>query len=201
MNTSMNPTVPSKRNFLKGALSLAAVPSLSVAAPAPRRAGPRDGYFPNALLQTHDGRTVRFYDDLVRGKTVIFNMMYAVCTGVCPATTANLIQVQRKLGDRVGRDIFMYSLTLRPEFDTPAALRDYVKQYDIGPGWNFLTGNPAEMDLIRRRLGFYDVDPVADAELSQHTGMIRFGDERRDRWAMSPAASSASQIARTILTL
>lgn len=201
MNTSMNPTVPSKRHFLKGALSLTTLPSLSMAAPVPRKAGPRDGYFSNALLQTHDGRKVRFYDDLVRGKTVIFNMMYAVCTGVCPVTTANLIQVQQKLGDRVGRDIFMYSLTLRPEFDTPAALHDYVKQYDIGPGWTFLTGNPAEMDLIRRRLGFYDVDPVADGDLSQHTGMIRFGDERRDRWAMSPAASSASQIARSILTL
>jgi protein SCO1/2 len=203
MNTSMNPTVPSKRHFLKGALSLAALPSITMAAPAPSppKAGPRDGYFPNSLLQTHDGRTVRFYDDLVRGKTVIFNMMYAVCTRLCPVTTANLIQVQQALGSRVGRDIFMYSLTLRPEFDTPAALRDYVRQYDIGPGWTFLTGSPAEMDLIRRRLGFYDVDPVADAELSQHTGMIRFGDERRDRWAMSPAASSASQIARAIVTL
>lgn len=201
MNTCMNQTAPPRRNFLKGALSLTAVTSLSVAAPGSRQTGPRDGYFPNALLQTHDGRTVRFYDDLVRGKTVIFNMMYAVCTGVCPVTTANLIQVQQKLGSHVGRDIFMYSLTLRPEFDTPAALRDYVNQYGIGPGWTFLTGKPAEMDLIRRRLGFYDVDPLADAELSQHTGMIRFGDERRDRWAMSPAASSASQIARSILTL
>ena len=201
MNTSMNPTVPSKRNFLRSALSLATIPTLSVAAPAPRKAGPREGYFPNALLQTHDGRTVRFYDDLVRGKTVIFNMMYAVCTGVCPVTTANLIKVRELLGDRVDRDIFMYSLTLRPEFDTPAALRDYVEKYDIAPGWTFLTGKPAEMDLIRRRLGFYDVDPAADADLSQHTGMIRFGDERRDRWTMSPAASSASQIARAILTL
>ena len=109
--------------------------------------------------------------------------------------------------DIVQKEMFTFedqggrSLTLRPEFDTPAALHDYVKQYDIGPGWTFLTGNPAEMDLIRRRLGFYDVDPVADADLSQHTGMIRFGDERRDRWAMSPAASSASQITRSILTL
>jgi protein SCO1/2 len=144
---------------------------------------------------------VRFYDDLMRGKNVIFNMLYAVCSRLCPVKTVNLIQVQLPLGGRVGRDIFMYSLTLRPEFDTPSALRDYVRQYEIGPGWTFLTGSPAEMDLIRRRLGFYDVDPVADAELSQHTGMIRFSDERRDRWAMSPAASPAGQIARAIVDL
>lgn len=105
------------------------------------------------------------------------------------------------LGDHVGRDIFMYSLKLRSEFDTPAALRDYAEKYDIGPGWTFLTGKQAERGLIRRRLGFHDVDPMADAGLSPHTGMIRFGDERRDRWAISPAASSASQIARANLTL
>ena len=185
---------------MKGAASLAATPALAVAAPAPKT-GPRAGYFPNAKLQTHDGRTVRFYDDLVQGKTVIFNMMYTVCTNVCPPTTYNLMQVQKALGGRVGKDIFMYSLTLRPEFDTAAALRDYVKQYGIGPGWTFLTGDPADMDLIRRRLGFYDVDPAIDAELSQHTGMVRFGDERRDRWAMSPAQGPAAQIAAAILSM
>ncbi|RYF64791.1 MAG: SCO family protein [Cytophagaceae bacterium] len=152
-------------------------------------------------MQTHDGRTVRFYDDLVHGKTVIFNMMYSVCSNICPPMTANLLKVQEALGGRIGKDIYMYSITLRPEFDTPEALRDYVKQYDIKPGWTFLTGKPSDVDLIRRRLGFYDVDPALDAEISQHTGMVRFGDERRDRWAMAPARSSAKQIASSILSL
>jgi protein SCO1/2 len=207
-----NSTINSKRTFLKSALGLAVLPSVAskaaspaadpaITAAAPKKGGPRANYFPNVLLQTHDGRTLRFYDDVVRGKTVIFNMMYAMCSNVCPPNTANLVKVQEHLGGRVGKDIFMYSLTLRPEFDDAAALRDYVKQYDIAPGWTFLTGKPADMDLIRRRLGFYDIDPAIDAELSQHTGMIRFGDERRDRWAMMPAQSAASQIARSILTM
>jgi protein SCO1/2 len=201
MNTPINNT---KRTFLRSALGLAAIPTAltaaAVAAQA-RKAGPRADYFPNAIMQTHDGRTVRFYDDIVQGKTVIFNMMYSVCSNICPPITANLIKVQEALGSRLGRDIFMYSLTLRPEFDTPAALRDYMKQYDIGPGWTFLTGKSNDMDIIRRRLGFYDIDPVADAELSQHTGMVRFGDERRDRWAMMPAIASPKQIAASILSL
>lgn len=197
MNTPENNT---KRTFLKSALGIAAVPAALTLA-TPGRAGPRADYFPNALMQTHDGRTVRFYDDLVRGKKVVFNMMYSVCTNACPPMTANLLKVQQALGNRVGRDIFMYSLTLRPEFDTPAALRDYVKQYDIGPGWTFLTASPSDIEIIRRRLGFYDIDPVLDADISQHTGMVRFGDERRDRWSMSPARSSAKQIAYSILTL
>ena len=75
----------------------------------------------------------------------------------------------------MGRDIFKYSLSLRPEMDTPAALRDYMRQYQLKPGWTFLTGKPAAVDQIRRRLGFYDSDPVADADLARHTGMLRIG--------------------------
>jgi cytochrome oxidase Cu insertion factor (SCO1/SenC/PrrC family) len=98
--------------------------------PAPR--------FPNLPVVTHEGRTVRFYDDLVRGRTVVFNMMYTVCTGICPISTANLLQVQQALGHRLGRDLFMYSLTLQPQFDDPRALRDYMQRYGIRqPGWTW----------------------------------------------------------------
>ena len=41
-----------------------------------------EGYFPNVLLTTHDGREVRFYDDLVKGKKVLINFMYTQCTGI-----------------------------------------------------------------------------------------------------------------------
>jgi protein SCO1/2 len=202
--------VSNKRSFLKSALGLAMFPGMStIATPAPaplpaqatKKGGPRANYFPNALLQTHDGKTVRFYEDLVQGKTVVFSMMYTVCANICPPTTANLVNVQEALGGRLGKDIFMYSLSLRPEFDTPAALRDYMKQYNIAPGWTFLTGKPSDMEIIRRKLGFYDIDPALDADLTAHTGMVRFGDERRDRWSMMPALSSAKQIATNILTL
>src|SRR3989449_3130277 len=82
------------------------------------RPGPRAGYFPNVLLRTHENKTVRFYDDLVKGKIVLINFMYAKCEGLCPRQTANLVQVQQALGKHVGRDIFMYSITLKPEQDS-----------------------------------------------------------------------------------
>ncbi|SMP58294.1 SCO family protein [Noviherbaspirillum suwonense] len=187
----------SKRLFLKG--GLVAAPALALTAalkPAPAGAAV---YFPNTVLQTHDGRKVRFYDDLLKGKLVVINMMYTVCTGVCPANTASLKAVQQALGPRVGRDIFMYSLSLRPEFDSPEALRDYVRQYDIGPGWTFLTGAPQDMEVLRRKLGFYDSDPVADADISNHTGVVRIGNLPAERWCMVPAQSSTSQIVTSIL--
>jgi protein SCO1/2 len=156
-------------------------------------------YFTNALLRTHDGRTVKFYDDLLKGKLVVINMMYAGCTGICPASTASLKAVQQALGARVGRDIFMYSLTLRPAFDSADALRDYVRQYDVKPGWTFLTGASADMEEIRRKLGFYDSDPKADADIAQHTGMVRIGNLRAGRWCMVPALASTRTIVASVL--
>ena len=37
--------------------------------------------FPNLVLKTHEGKTVRFYDDLLKGKIVMINFMYAECKG------------------------------------------------------------------------------------------------------------------------
>ena len=193
---------PGTRDWLKWAASAALAPELAASGPAlAAPAGPRAGYFPNTIVQTHDGKKLRFYDDIVRGKVVVFNMMYSVCTGICPGNTANLLQVQQALGDRLGKDIFMVSMTLQPEFDTPKALQDYVKSYGIKPGWTFLTGQPTEMDVIRRKLGFFNDDPKIDADLANHTGMVRIGNEKLDRWFMMPALSAPKQIARSILQL
>jgi len=166
--------------------------------PAPDSA-PRAGYFPNFALRTHENRVVRFYDDLIKGKIVIINMMYAQCEGICPAMTSNLVHVQAALADRIGRDIFMYSLTLQPEIDTPSALRDYAQMHGAGPGWLFLTGRRREMEVLRRKLGFFDPDPAVDQDRSQHLGFVRFGNEALDRWAACPALSNPAQIVRSIL--
>lgn len=193
----------SKRNLLRLAGGAALIP-LVAQARSVRPSAPRHSmadYFPNVELETHDGRKVRFYDDLVKGKLVAINMMYSICTGICPTGTANLKQVQQALGKRLGKDIFMYSITLRPEFDNGAALRDYIRQYDIQPGWTFLTGKPQDVELVRRKLGFVGDDPATDADINQHTGMVRIGNDRLERWTMAPAIGSHKQILRTILDL
>jgi protein SCO1/2 len=166
-----------------------------------QRGGPRADYFPNFILRTHENKPVRFYDDLIKGKLVVVNLMYAQCEGICPGMTANLVKVQRLLGDRVGRDIFMYSLTLKPEQDTPKALRHYAAMHRVQPGWLFLTGKRAEIEILRRKLGFYDPDPKVDRDTSQHIGLVRFGNEALDRWAACPALSNPEQIVRSILWL
>src|SRR4249920_802403 len=109
-------------------------------------------YFPNIELTTQDGKTVHFYDDLIKGKTVAIDLIYTTCQYACPLETARLAQVQRILGDRMGSEINFYSITIDPEHDTPAVLKDYAEKYHAGPGWLFLTGSAADIELISKKL-------------------------------------------------
>jgi protein SCO1 len=158
----------------------------------------RERHFPNVLLTTHEGRKVRFYDDLLKDKIVLINFMYVKCEGVCPGITANLAKLQKLLGNRLGRDIFMYSFTLKPEEDTPAVLRRYAEAFKVRKGWSFLTGTPADMELLRRKLGFTDPDPQVDAIKSSHIGNVRYGNEPLQLWGSCPGMSKASWIAESI---
>lgn len=156
-------------------------------------------YFPNFELTTHEGKKVRFYDDLIKDKIVVINFMYAQCEGICPGITANLSKVQKILGDRIGRDIFMYSITLKPEEDSPKELRHYVEMHRVKPGWLFLTGKPDEIDMLRRNLGFSDTNPKLDKDKSNHIGMVRYGNEQRQWWAMCPGQANPEWIVNSIL--
>src|SRR5579864_7174251 len=120
-------------------------------------------YFPDVTLRTHEGKKVSFYNDLIKGKIVTLNFMFADCQEICPLVTANLAKVQQQLGGRVGKDIFMYSFSLQGQ-DSPKTLRAYRKTYNIQPGWTFLTGNLDTMELLRRKLGFAYPDPKTDAD-------------------------------------
>src|SRR5262245_50738777 len=120
------------------------------AAPSARRGA---AYFPNVPLTTQDGITLHFYDDLLKGKTVVINLIYTHCQHECPLETARLVQVQRLLGDRVGTGIFFYSISIDPTRDTPAVLKAYAERFHVGPGWLFLTGKAEDIKLISKKLG------------------------------------------------
>ena len=158
----------------------------------------RDRYFPNVELTTHEGKKVRFYDDLIKDKIVVINFMYAECEGICPTITANLVKAQKLMGRRVGRDIFMYSLTLRPESDTPEDLKHYAKMHGVKPGWLFLTGKPADIETLRRSLGFSTSNQKLDKDSTNHIGMVKYGNERRQWWGMCPGKAKPKWIVESI---
>jgi protein SCO1/2 len=157
-------------------------------------------HLPNVELITQDGKKVRFYDDLVKDKRVVIQFMFARCKDVCPMITHHLVEVQRKLNDRVGRDIFFYSITLSPEEDSPRDLRAFAKKHGVGPGWTFLTGKPDDILLLRKSLGFFYNNPKEDADRNNHSGMILVGTEPLTRWAMCQGGANPDWIATVIRT-
>ena len=135
-------------------------------------------HFPNVPLQTQDGETVRFFDDLIAGKIVAVNFIFTSCVDSCPLETAQLVQVQNILGPRLGRDIHFYSITIDPEIDTPEVLKAYRERF--GATWTFLTGEEADIIRLRRKLGLY-IEEIQDGSNNHNVSMI-IGNQATGRW-------------------
>lgn len=173
------------------AVALACLAALAVIRPASVMAdNSRWGanYFPNVELTTQDGKVVHFYTDLIKGKTVVIDFIYTHCVDSCPLETARLAQVQKMLGDSVGKDIFFYSITIDPKRDTPAVLKDYAEKYHVGPGWTFLTGKKDDIELLSKKLGLYsDPDPN---DRDGHEPAVLIGNEPTGQWMRNSATDN-----------
>jgi len=158
----------------------------------------RKRYLPDVVVQTHEGKAALFYEDLVKDRIVVLNFMYLSCEDTCPTTLHTLMDVHTLLRPRVGRDLFIYSITLDPERDSVAALRKEARSHGVRPGWLFLRAAPQGTELLRRKLGFVSSDPVVDANKSAHAAMLRFGNEPRQLWSTVSASASPEAISRAI---
>jgi len=140
------------------------------------------GYYSNGLFTTHENKKVRFYDDLIKGKISIINFMFTSCDKYCPRSIVCLTKLQDLLGDHLGRDMFMYSFSLKPDEDTPAQLAAYAKSNGARPGWLFLTGSEYDLTSIRFKLFRLD-DPLMDFSLDVHASMLRIINDNNSHWA------------------
>jgi protein SCO1 len=155
-----------------------------------------DSHFPNVELITQDGKKVRFYDDLIKGKLVAINLIYTTCKYSCPLETARLVQLQKLLGDRMGKDVFFYSISIDPEHDTPEVLKEYAEKYHVGPGWLFLTGKEADIKLISHKLGLDSLPSVDDPD--GHTPHLLIGNEATGLWMKNSALDNTRFLAMKI---
>jgi protein SCO1/2 len=144
-------------------------------------------FFSNVSLITQEGKQVRFYDDLLKDKKVLIDFIYASCTQTCPLQTAKLAQLQKALGSRVGQELFIYSITLDPEHDTPEVLKAYAAKFGAGPGWLFLTGKREDVDLVRFKLG-------ERGEKEGHGNTVRVGDVANGQWMRLPLTSDVNYL-------
>jgi len=177
---------------------LAAIAMLAasiVAAPSPLNAqSQRRGadYFPNLPVVTQDGKTLKFYDEVIKDKIVLISFIYTNCPDICPLTTARIAQVEDELGEMVGRDIFFISMTVDPERDTPERLKEFATAFDAGPGWLFLTGKPQDIRAINYKLG------DRSRTLSEHRNEIVLGNDTTGEWARDTVFGDLTRLVRTI---
>src|SRR5215475_11444440 len=204
-------TIVSRREFLSlttaaplaaGVLSATAVAGeTGKFAPVTQEAARKriqEQHLPNLPLITHEGKRVMFYQDLVKDKVVTFNFFFSKCDEICPMVTANLAKVQKLLGDQLGRDIHMYSFTLKPEEDTVAVIADYRNKFGAMPGWSFFTAKPDDMEKLRRAIGFTYPDPAIDKDKTQHIGNVRYGNEPLMYWSACPGMAHPKYMAETL---
>ncbi len=164
----------------------------------PHPNSPGAAKFTNAVLRTHDNKEVRFYDDLIKGKQAVINMMYAECHGACPLVTTVMKRTYRDLKDRMGKDLFFYSISVKPQDDTPAALKHYAQTRNADlPGWYFLTGDAYDIETIRFRL-FSMNHPGIDLDFAMHSGSFRILNDATNYWGHAQAFASQENILQRI---
>ncbi len=170
--------------------------------------GPRvSDRFPNTDLIDQHGRKLKFYDDLVKDHSVCIVFFYTRCVGSCPGTTVTLKQIRKAIADEFPNDEFRFiSLTLEPDVDSPEELQEYMDRYHISedpslPEWIYATGKFDEVDHLRRELGVYDLDPIIDADKTEHAAIVTFGNDRTNRWAALPVGMGVGKVAETIVRI
>ena len=159
---------------------------------APEDASPARKYFTDVELLNQNGEKVRFYSDVLKGKTVIVNAFFTTCTSVCPPMNRNMEKIQEVLGDRVGRDVFLVSITVDPEVDTPARLKDYAKKFHAGAGWVFLTGKKENLDWALYKLGQY-VETKDD-----HKTIFIIGNEPTGLWKKAFGMANVAELVQVV---
>ncbi|MEY2689790.1 MAG: hypothetical protein RL375_3989 [Pseudomonadota bacterium] len=161
--------------------------------------GPQDAasYFTELELQTHEGRPVRFYSDVLQGRTVLINVIYASCKDACPLLTQQLNEVRAQLPpDMFGKQVFFVSLTSDPANDTPQALKEFAKKQGADvPGWTFLTGRKDRVDHILKKLGQYS------ETVEGHSTLFIAGNVPAKRWSKIRPDAQAGAIAERLVTL
>ena len=149
-------------------------------------------WFSDVELLTQDGAKVRFYSDVLKGKTVVVNAFFTTCTSVCPPMNRSMEKIQEALGDRVGRDVFLVSITVDPATDTPPRLKEYAQKFHARAGWTFLTGKKENVDWALYKLGQY-VENKDD-----HKTVLIIGNETTGLWKKAFGMAKAEELIQLV---
>ena len=178
-----------------GALALAflsitaTAPAAGETAPAPRGS---EKYFGDIELVDQHGQHHRFYSDLLKDKVVVINAMFTSCTTACPAMAARLVEIQNWLGNRLGKDVYILSISVDPGNDTPEKMRTFAESFRSRPGWYFLTGEKENVSLALKKLGQYVDDPEA------HQSLMLMGNEPTGLWKKAMGVADPEELIKIL---
>ncbi|GAB3772802.1 SCO family protein [Ramlibacter monticola] len=190
-----------KHTFLRGALAMVAALALTtVATGVCAHDGAHHGAqearapstvrikLPDSLVVDQHGKAARFKSDIVGDRLVLVTFVYTTCTTVCPPLSALFADLQQRLGDKVGREVALVTITVDPVRDTPLRLKAYAAQYNAGPGWSFLTGRKQAIDEVLTALGVYTPN------FADHPSVVLVGDPRSGEWTRFFGFPSSDQL-------
>ena len=166
--------------------------STAVAADDSKAVSPAERYFGDALLTNQEGKRLRLYSDILKGNVVIINSFYSRCSSVCRVTIPVFKQLQDNLGERVGKDVRLVSITVDPQNDTPEVLRQYAAGVGAKPGWDFLTGDKQTVDQVLYKFGLY-----TDAK-EDHSNVFIVGNEPTGLWKKVLGIAPPYEILRSV---
>jgi len=149
-------------------------------------------YFTDVVLINQDGEKMRFYSDLLKGKVVIIDSFFATCQGSCLPMNRNLEKVQQALGDHLGKEVFILSISVDPVIDTPPKLKDYAKKLNAKPGWYFLTGDKDNVEFALKKLGQFVTDK------QDHLNIFIIGNERTGLWKKAFGLAQSDELIKVV---
>ncbi|HEX8089025.1 MAG TPA: SCO family protein [Blastocatellia bacterium] len=186
-------------------LSLLAVLLLGAAAPHAQEAHRHDAHaakpggeapaqprIPDVACLDQNGKSLRFHTDIVKGKVVVISFIYTNCTYLCTRIGESVARLQTALGDRVGRDVHLISVSTDPVTDTPEKLKAWAARLKAKDGWTLVTGEKAEMDRLLKVL-------TGDASGNKtHSPLLLIGNEVKNVWAESYAFENPARLIQQI---
>ena len=153
---------------------------------------PAEKYFSDVELIDQDGNKLRFYSDILKNKIVAINTFFTTCTNICPPMNRNFEKMQDALGDRLGKDVLLVSISVDPETDTPTRLKDYGRRFHARPGWLFLTGKKENVDWALYKLGQY-VESKDD-----HQTVLIIGNEPTGLWKKAFGMANVAELVQVV---
>ena len=162
------------------------------AEPTPADLSPAARYFTDVTLVNQHGEDMRLYSDLLQGKIVVIHSFFSTCQGSCPVILNTVAKLQEHLGDRLGADVHLISISVDPLIDTPAKLKAHAERLQAKPGWYLLTGEKRNVDHALYKLGHY-----VEAKES-HSNIIIIGNEPTGLWKKAMGLARTEDIMRIV---